>query len=59
MTDEYWILKNSWGTSWGIGGYIHVIRDNGKDCGIGNSVHMLNEVNLMFALCLCLILIFI
>jgi C1A family cysteine protease len=31
-TSEYWIVKNSWGTGWGIGGYIHLKM--GNTCGI-------------------------
>jgi len=34
-TTEYWIVRNSWNTDWGINGYIWIERNSGKDlCGI-------------------------
>jgi len=31
----YWIVRNSWGTDWGVGGFIYIA--SGKDlCAIGN-----------------------
>jgi cathepsin L len=34
---DYWHIKNSWGTWWGWGGYVKIVRGGSQKCGVATS----------------------
>jgi len=36
---DYWLLRNSWGPEWGMGGYMKLSRNKNNHCGIASTVN--------------------
>ena len=55
-TLTYWIAKNSWGSRWGMNGYIHITRERTTNCQIGSGVYVMGERGLSFVMTILMVI---
>ena len=40
--NQYYILRNQWGASWGMNGYMHFARNRNNMCGIADNAYYID-----------------
>jgi C1A family cysteine protease len=49
-TPNYWIVKNSWGQDYGLGGYVHVEMNQNNNCQIHRAVSVVSTLAEKYAM---------
>jgi C1A family cysteine protease len=42
-TSNTWIIKNQWGTDWGVNGFAEITRNTSRNCQIGSSAFVMSS----------------